>query len=326
MALSRSLPVARSCRRLPRLALCSLAWLSALFALQATAATIDPYATVQPVASSREAAFVEALKAVVVRVSGRRDAVAQLGSALNSPQQYIQRFGLISQDQLEVRFDSVSIDRLLSNAGLPIWGHERPVVLVLLELEAGGATRLAGGETPAEYEIVAKAAQERGLPLKWPTDALDRPGTDPASLMQAAARYGANAALLGRARGAAVDWTLVSSDGTAQAHGGLEQGVHLAADTFARVFAVSGSTLDSVLVEVSGISDLDAYAATLNYLEAMTLVRAVALEQVSGDSMRFRLAVRGDASVLRRAIALDGRLVPVSDAGGGAGLAFRYQP
>src|SRR5690606_27276670 len=116
------------------------------------------------------------------------------------------------------------------------------------------------------------------------------------SLLQTAAGYGANAALVGRAQGGAMHWTLVSSEGTAQAVGGLADGVHLAADTFARIFAVSGSSLDSVMVEVSGISDLNAYAQTLNYLEGMTLVRDVALEQVSGDTMRFRLAVRGGAT------------------------------
>ena len=102
----------------------------------------------------------------------------------------------------------------------------------------------------------------------------------------------------------------------------------MAADTFARVFAASGSSLDNVVVEVSGIGNLDAYASTLNYLEGMTLVRAVSLEQVAGDTMRFKLAVRGDAATLRRAIALDSRLVSQDDAAATTGerLSFRYRP
>jgi hypothetical protein len=151
--------------------------------------------------------------------------------------------------------------------------------------------------------------------------------SDSPGLLQAAARYEANAVLLGRARGGTVQWTLLSDEGAAQASGGLEDGVHLAADTFARVFAASGSNLGSVIVEVAGISDLNSYAATLNYLEGMTLVRGVALEQVTGEKMRFRLAVRGDAATLRRAIALDHRLVPQDAADGATDrLAFRYQP
>lgn len=318
-----------------------VALLSALFAAaQGQAATVtDLYETAQPVESSQDAAFVEALKTVVVRVSGQRDAPARLGSELNQPRKYVQRFGFTAEDVLQVGFDSVSIDRLLSESGLPIWGRERPATLVMLGIQApDGSTRWAGADLPtAERDIIIEAARQRGLPLKWPaTDTQDRIWSvdadgSPEEWLQAAASHGANAALVGQVRGNSVQWTLVSSDGASETSGGLADGVHLAADTFARTFATSGSSLGNVTMEVSGIADLDAYAATLNYLEGMTLVRGVALEQVSGDTMRFRLAVRGDAATLQRAIALDDRLVPLessTDATSGAGdrLAFRYQP
>ena len=133
--------------------------------------------------------------------------------------------------------------------------------------------------------------------------------------------------------GGSATWRLVSIDGASESAGGIEEGVHFAADSFARVFAASGGSIDNVTVDVSGISNLDAYAATLNYLESMTLVRGVSLEQVMRDTLRFRLSVRGDAATLKRAIALDRRLVPIED-GGTTGteaaatnrLSFRYQP
>ena len=235
---------------------------------------------------------------------------------------------------LEVGFDSASIDQLLSNAGLPIWGRERPATVVMFGAEDGGGWRWLAADTPAqERDAIEEVARQRGLPLKWPVmDAQERAAAsaDAPGLLQTAERYGADAVLLGRSRGGVVQWTLVSRDGAAQASGGIEDGVHLAADTFARVFAASASSLGSVIVEVGGISNLDAYAATLNYLEGMTLVRGVALEQVTGEKMRFRLAVRGDAATLRRAIALDHRLVPLDAPDGstdaGDRLAFRYQP
>jgi hypothetical protein len=272
---------------------------------------------------------VEALKTVVVRVSGQRDAPNRLGAALNDPRKYVQRFGFTADNVLQVGFDSVSVDKLLQDAGLPIWGRERPATLVLLNVvEPDGYAHWISGDQPnAQKEIVARAARQRGLPLKWP--AVDPAGLDETTALQEAERYGANATLIGKAQGGSVRWTLVSRDGSAQASGGLEDGIHLAADTFARMFAASGSSLGNVVVEVSGIRDLDAYAATLNYLESMTLVRAVALEQVSGDTMRFKLAVRGDATTLRRAIALDSKLVSQDDAGvapTGEHLSFRYRP
>lgn len=318
--------------------------LAPAFFLAASAGAVtvgDLYETAQPVEGSREAAFADALRTVVVRVSGQRDAPARVAAEINNPRKYVQRYGFTAEGVLEVGFDSVSVDRLLSEAGLPIWGRERPATLVMLSIEeADGSSRWISSDAPAhERDFLVKVARQRGLPLKWPAmDSQDRAqaSTDAdgssAALLQAAARYGANAALVGRARGGSVQWTLVSNDGATQASGGLEEGVHLAADTFARVFATSGSSLGNVTVEVSGIVDLDAYAATLNYLEAMTLVRAVSLEQVAGDTMRFRLAVRGDAGTLRRAIALDDRLVPLTQAGDPAAsganerLSFRYRP
>ncbi len=310
----------------------ALALLPALLVVAtAQAVTVaDLYETSQPVEGSRDAAFVEALKTVLVRVSGQRDAAVRVGE-VSDPRKYVQRFGFTADNVLQVGFDSASIDQLLSKAGLPIWGRERPATVVMFGVEDGGAWRWLTADTPAqEREAIAKIARQRGLPLKWPVmDAQERAeaSSDSPGLLQAAARYEANAVLLGRARGGVVQWTLLSDEGAAQASGGLEDGVHLAADTFARVFAASGSSLGSVIVEVAGISDLNSYAATLNYLEGMTLVRGVALEQVTGEKMRFRLAVRGDAATLRRAIALDHRLVPQDAADGATDrLAFRYQP
>jgi hypothetical protein len=305
-----------------------------LIVASARAVTVtDLYETAQPVDGSRDAAFVEALKTVLVRVSGQRDAPLRVGE-ISDPRRYVQRFGFTADNVLEVGFDSASIDRLLSNAGLPIWGRERPATVVMFGVEDGAAWRWLAADTPAqEREAIEKVARQRGLPLKWPVmDSQERAeaSADSPGLLQVADRYGANAVLLGRSRSGVVQWTLLSLDGAAQTSGGLADGVHLAADTFAHVFAASASSLGSVIVEVGGISNLDAYAATLNYLEGMTLVRGVALEQVSGEKMRFRLAVRGDAGTLRRAIALDRRLVPLDAQDGSAGagdrLAFRYQP
>ncbi|MFC4314874.1 DUF2066 domain-containing protein [Steroidobacter flavus] len=311
------------------LSLC-MAWALLASAMPVGAVTIgNLYETDQPVLNNaREAAFVEALKTVVVRVSGQRDAPAKLGSVLNDPRKYVQRFGFTENNVLQVGFDSVSVDKMLQDAGLPIWGRERPAILVLLNVidPSGYSYWISGDQPNTQKDLLEKVARDRGLPLKWP--AVAPQGIDEANALQEAERYGANAALLGRSQGGGVRWTVVSSEGSSQASGGMDEGVHLAADTFARVFAASGSSLGNVVVEVSGIGDLDAYASTLNYLEGMTLVRAVALEQVAGDTMRFKLAVRGDAATLRRAIALDSRLVSQDEGAAPTGerLSFRYRP
>jgi len=319
-----------------------MSWLAAL---PATAVTVtDLYDIAVPLDGGQDAALLEALKAVAVRVSGQRDAATRLGPGLTNPRQYTSRFGSAADRRmLQVGFDTVAIDKLLSTAGLPIWGRERPATLVLLNIrEADGSTRWADAQFGgAEREAVSRVARQRGLPLIWPTvDPQEQAriyaaGFKTAELLQIAGRFGANATLLGFAqRGAgnslAVRWVLATEDGATELESVIEEGVHLAADTFARAYAASGTAVDNVLVEISGISNLAAYAAAVNYLEGMTLVRGVALEQMSGDTMRLRLAVRGDAATLRRAMTLDKRLVlknpPEPGAPRPSSLQFRYQP
>ncbi len=328
---------------------CRLFSLIVLFAaVPAFAVTVpDLYEASVPVTSSRDAAFIEALRSVVIRVSGRADAAARLGGALNNPRQYAQRFGFTADNVLQVAFDDVSVDRLLTEAGLPVWGRERPATLVLLNVTtaSGSSYWIDSSASSAERETIARAARLRGVPIVWPdmttqdrtqinADVAATAG-DSAALLQTAARYNANAALLGTARsdgagGLSVRWTLASVDGTASASGSLDSGVNLAADTFARVYSASGTTIDNLTVEVSGIDTLGAYATTLSYLEGLTLVRGVSVDQVLGDTLKFRVAVRGDAQALRRALALDGRLVPVTTPDvqpqSAAGLQFRYRP
>jgi uncharacterized protein len=290
----------------------------------------DLYETTQPVQTTRDAAFVDALKTVVIRVSGQRDAPAKLGASLNSPRQYVQKFGFTSDGTLEVGFDSVSIDRLLSNAGLPIWGRERPAVLVLLELVDANGAHLVDAQSPnSSRDPINAVAHDRGLPLRWPSSDVQQSGVSALStdeLLQLAARFGANDVLAGHQMdGGQVRWRLISSDGVSETVGSAEDGVNFAADAFARTFAASGSQLASVAVEVSGIVNLDTYASTLNYFEGMTLVRAVWVEQVSADRMRFRLSIRGDAETLRRAIALDSRLTPEAASSTAELLAYHFQ-
>ena len=291
----------------------------------------DLYEVTLPIEQSRETAFVDALRSVAVRVSGRRDAASRLAAAANTPRQFVQSFSFTSDNQLQVAFDSGSVDRLLNESGLPIWGRERPATLVLLGVQGadGSINWLDASYPSAERDAMTRVARLRGVPLAWPSLAPDDRSllaatTDPTSpdLKPLMARSSANAVLLGRARrdGAGalvVQWSLASDDGTPTVSGSIDEGVHLAADTFSRLYAASGGSLGAISVEVAGIRNLDDYAATLNYLEGMTLVRSVALEQVVGDTMRFQLAIRGDATTLRRALALDSKLVPSATEGAG---------
>lgn len=271
--------------------------------------------------AGRERAFVQALGDVAVRVSGSRDAADRLGATLGSAKRYVQRFGYVAQDQLQVGFDPHAVDDLLTNAGLPIWGRERPTTLVWVQADDGTGTRrlITNSTLGPERDALLGTAQLRGLPISWATpasglDAVLARQPSPGELDAERQRLGANALLIGFVSHAApepvVRWQFVFDGQVQDAAGSLESGIHLAADRLAAAFAAaSGSTAD-VTVEVEGLADLDAYAQTLNYLEGLTLVRKVDVQEVRGQAVRFHVVSRGDTNTLRRALLLSGRLAP----------------
>ena len=260
---------------------------------------------------SRDAAFVEALKTVLVRVSGQRDAAAARRRDQRSPQ--IRPALRLHRRQCAAKWASTaaSVDELLSKAGLPIWGRERPATVVMFGVEeAGGAWRWLAADTPArEREAIEKVARERGLPLKWPVmDAQERSrgqlrfagpdaGREPLWRERRAARPCAGRRQSsGRCSRAKAQRKPAAASTTACTWQPILSRECLPPRDLRSAASSSRSRASPISTRTPRRS---------NYLEGMTLVRGVALEQVAGDKMRFRLAVRGDAATLRRAIALD---------------------
>jgi hypothetical protein len=287
---------------------------------------------------SRDSAFSEALRQIAVRVSGDRSAAARITAANPEARRYVQRFSFKPDGTVAVGYDSATVEKLLTTANLPIWGRERPATLVWLNVpDATGRSNWVGaGSTGTERDAIEKAAQARGLPLLWPAmDAQDisavtslMTARDAEQLLASGARYRADAVLLGMATRDAsgtltVRWSFAFDGEQAESQGALEDGVHLAADRCAKVLAVPPGVRNDVRVRVAGIAHLEAYARTLNYLEGLTVVRAVSVEQLQADVLDLRVSVRGDAPVLRKTIALDRRFAVDRDSVDGA-LGFRF--
>ena len=86
-----------------------------------------------------------------------RDDVAAASDATR----YVQQYSTTSDRMLKVGFDGKAMDRLLQQAGLPLWPLERPVTQVLLVTgsAAGGARAIVEGERVAERAEVERAAR-----------------------------------------------------------------------------------------------------------------------------------------------------------------------
>jgi hypothetical protein len=281
--------------------------------------------------AAQTAAFQNAMKTVLVRVTGRRTAGddAALSPLISNARRYVQQFRTAPDSQLWVAFDGSAIERWLTQNGQPLWGHERPTTLVLLAVQGGGVGGSAAGNvvtTDENSELKAAidaAAYARGLPLVWPSAAeLQKYHIDfaalnsggPSTFADVARRMGSDAILVGRASGAganaSVRWTHLFQDRSSEYSGTLE-GVNRAADLYAGLFAASGSLVPAD-IEVTGINDLRDYASVQSYLESLSFISHVSVESMAADTVRFRLATRGGSDSLQRALSLNGRLQPVA--------------
>ena len=324
---------ARVQRRTRTGARAALVWLALLPGL--AAADVSLYQASVPLKggteADRAAGFGEALRVAAVRASGRRDAGANptIASAAADPSRYVQQYSVTPDHLLKVGFDGRAVEQLLQQAGLPLWPAERPVTLVQLFVPsvAGGARAVLASERPPERDQLERAAQVRGLPIAWPQQPVDLAA---ARARLAAPGAAAQGVLVGVASGAGIDWSFAQLDTRTQGRGPAATGADLAADALAARYA-PGSTrgVGNVSVRIGAVNDLAAYAALLEYLQSLSLVRGVAVEQVTGDTVQLGLALRGDLELLRRVAALDTHLQAGAKgdaASGSTGTDFTWQP
>lgn len=308
--------------------------LAVLLLLPATGyADIALYQAAVPLQGATEAAraagFGEALRIAAVRASGRRAASTNpvIAAAAADPSRYVQQYSTTPERMLKVGFDSRGVEQLLQQAGLPLWPAERPTTLVELFVPsvAGGTRAVLAAERPPERTEIERAAQGRGVPLAWPQQAIDlAQGRNPS--VSAATQ----AVLVGVSSGAHIDWKFLHAGQMTQSQGGPSAGADLAADSLAARYAPASTLgLSTQFVRVGGVADLQAYAGLLEYLQSLSLVRAVSVDELTGATVRLQLSLRGDVELLRRIAALDTHLragVRAAEPPGAEGTDFTWQP
>jgi hypothetical protein len=278
------------------------------------------------------AAFQDAMKSVLIRVTGRRNADEDpaLSSLVSNARRYVLQYRAAPDAQVWVAFDGAAIERWLTQNGQPLWGHERPTTLVLLGVQTGAQSGsvLTTDDSSDLKVAISAAAAARGLPLMWPSGAelqkfhIDYSAVSTGSsstFAEIGRRMGSDGVLIGRASSSSananVRWTHLFQDRSSEYSGTLE-GVNRAADLYAGMFAASGAVVP-VDIEISGLNDLRDYASLQSYLESLTFISRVSVESLSGDTVRFRLSTRGGVDSLQRALSLNGRLQPVAAAENG---------
>lgn len=308
----------------------------------------------------QEAAFIRAMDVLLIRITGRRDAVSNptLDPLRLSAGRYVQQWGYRNEEQVLVAFDGVAVERQLTNLGASVWGAERPLTMVWIAVDLGGGRRQilaaapAGDEETTEEpgpldqirQRVMDAATQRGLPIVLPDPEAEEPGVGfndlwggISSRIEAASRpYRADRILLGRVRSAGgpliVRWTLISGDEERQRRGTIEDGVDWVADTYAARFAASGGA-QRERIAIVNVADFEDYGRLMQFLTTVSVLEAVEVSQMEGSTLYLEISARGDRGMLSRAVTLGDVLQPVPPpsvgavpAAAAAGLYFRLTP
>ena len=296
-----------------------------IFSLAAQAQTLTGlYQVREPVASQssgeRAQATLRALDTLLLRLTGDAKALQNPGLAevRKDPQQIITQYGYDAgpPESLQVDFDPVSTDRVLRQAGLSLWGSNRPAILGWWLNDSTEGSNLVG-DAQASAEPLRRAAQHRGLPLRLPLGDLEEQlvataknleGNDPSPLQAASERYSADALLAVHAREDGGQWQAKwrlwlgdqREDGTAQGAdpAALADAVMLAvSQRLAPRFVVKPGVATEQLLEVQGMN-LEHYAALERLLEPF----GARLQEIDGERVLYR--VNGSAEQLRAQLGL----------------------
>ena len=120
--------------------------------------------------AQRDSQLEEAFKQLILKVSGSAQVLQSqsVQRALTQPMHYVEQY-VYQQQTLQARFSDKLIGQLINQAGYPVWGPIRPVLILWLGIESAETRRLATLEQDLNlYEIIQGLAQTKGLPLIIP--------------------------------------------------------------------------------------------------------------------------------------------------------------
>jgi hypothetical protein len=305
-------------------------------------------------------ALQEALADVFIKVSGNSrvmDSNPNLKVNLIHADQYVQEFSYSSPKDapkatpylLFVRFDANAINRLLTEAGTPTWGQNRPLILVWLALQTKDHP-LDIVDSSTDFErLLRQSAKQRGLPMIFPMmDVTDlslvsiNDVTTPvaANLQQASQRYSSSAMLIGSVKQTNTEfsshWQLVLGTSSwnwdvpgkslPDVFSGVVDDV---ADALATRYGLitTGDVLSELTLTISGIKQHADLLSLMKYLQRLTPVSEVQLRSVSGNEIILDLSLHGSRESFVQAAALSKNLKPVTPATlTDGGLEYKWIP
>jgi hypothetical protein len=297
---------------------------------------------------------------VLVRVSGslKVEESGLVRSSLRNPAAYYYQYSYETTGQalllggsevnakiLRLHFEPSAIARLLRDANLPIWGSNRPSVLLWIAVNEGQSRRILGEADSSEVvAVLIDQARQRGLPVTFPIlDIEDGSQISTAEVWGAfleridgaSDRYSPDSVLTARIQSQPGErWSGRWSFRAADAWESLESAGYSAdvlvrsminqlADELAGMFAL-GSSRSRILLKIENVESVSQYAAVSRYLEELTPVVSSSIVALDIDIAEFELETEGQYLQLIEIIKLDERLLLLSKDERNESLRYRW--
>jgi len=314
---------------------------------------------------ARNRAYQAALTEILIRVTGtvafaeseQLDESTQLDETVQvepsrrmadlfpNPARYVQQYRAGPDDTLVVTFEGRAIENVLRQAGIPIWGSDRPLTLVWIAVDWGqGEREIVAADDPERMsadarsidrnrllrERIAEVAGRRGIPVLFPL--LDTEDLESISftdiwggfddlLLQASARYKAESVLVGRIRTDSLQmnrWSWYFDGDRASWNGQTEDMINLLADSLAaRSIVDPTSPVETIRLTINGIDSVSAFGQVQQLMENLRGIDAIMIDTVAGDRIVYQVQIQGGIERLKRALELSNALEPIDQFDGG---------
>ncbi|MCC4274867.1 DUF2066 domain-containing protein [Marinomonas communis] len=288
-------------------------------------------------------AFNEAIDDVLARVSGQQQDISSRVTqkahqsaaswvAQHSVQDVIDTIegadGPEAAKEINVTFYKESVDSFLYDNDLPVWGENRPSILVWLIEDQSGQRQMFGANQPSSaLSKLFDDAKHFGLPVYAPlVDATDRQTLSSSALwgffeediLAASQRYQTDVVLairLSEYRGEAVvesmlltpnqSSRLISATKPTQQEAVEEVLVRLAALLSDRYASIKTLTPQEMYVQVDGVRNYTAMSTLRQYISSMGIVKQVQLKSIVEGQVGLDILLNGTPEKFANTVALN---------------------
>lgn len=283
------------------------------------------------------------LAQVFVKITGSEQVLTnpRINSYLDTAENFLQEFGYTKFAhsegyELDLQFDSKSIIQSLQNINEPVWGPNRPLILIWINYENNThhSEIIANHSDHPIFSLLNKRADLRGIPILFPimdmTDMNNVSNEDISSMLtenlkKAATRYKCDGILIGNINENGEELTtqwklLVENDSWDWALTGkmdqvVKHIINLTTNTLSAKFAnvSTHTTRHEVSFRVTGINKRSDFEKCFHYIQNLASVYNAEVTTVSGNNVLFQISLNSSEDDFQKAIGQGQKLLPTPD-------------